>query len=69
VNFTTSIGVSDCPILPPIVPLIPDIDLINAIIVLKKVCWDYEDKILNVVDATDVYKYCCWIVKILQTDK
>jgi hypothetical protein len=29
VNFTTSIGLSVSPLLPPIVPLIPEIDLIN----------------------------------------
>ena len=31
VNFTTSIGVSALPISPPIVPLMPDIDLIKVI--------------------------------------
>lgn len=30
VNFTTSKGVRASPLLPPIVPLIPDIDLINV---------------------------------------
>jgi hypothetical protein len=30
VNFTTSSGVKLSPLLPPIVPLIPEIDLINV---------------------------------------
>ncbi|MFT6053768.1 MAG: hypothetical protein ACJASP_000652, partial [Roseivirga sp.] len=33
-NFTTSIGVSASSTLPPIVPLIPEIDLINVTVSL-----------------------------------
>ncbi len=37
VNFTTSMGVRDVPGVPPIVPLIPEILLINATTISSKV--------------------------------
>ena len=34
-NFTTSIGVKEVPGFPPMVPLMPEIDLINAMILVS----------------------------------